>query len=266
MDERAYLAALDAFEEIRTETRVTATDASIYYRIAWFFRKCKYPDSMVIGTMMLAELEGVSTETVRQCRVRLEKLGVISCKTGHGKQTLYTLLNPNINTRNYPILNANTNAMPFISGISEGDEKADPAQVREDTPTQSQDIINNINIPHTPEIEGVRGRKRARRTAEPDARFDRFWAAYPRKVGKESARKSWAKLKVTDELLAAMLTALEAQKKTETWCKDGGQYIPHPSTWLNGKRWEDELTTATEMPKQEDKPKGDRWHDRKLVR
>lgn len=265
MDERTYLAALDAFEEVRTETRVTATDASIYYRIAWFFRKCRYPDSMVIGTMMLAELEGVSTETVRQCRVRLEKLGVISCKTGHGKQTLYTLLNPNTNPSNNPTTNANTNTMPIISGISEGEEGAAPACAGEGTPTGSQDIINNINIPHTPEIEGVRGGKRARRTAAPDERFDRFWAAYPRKVGKESARKAWAKIQLTDELLAAMLKALEAQKKTKDWLKDGGQYIPHPSTWLNGKRWEDELTTATE-PKQEDRPKGDKWDDRKFVR
>lgn len=266
MDERMYLAALDAFEEMRTETRVTATDASIYYRIAWFFRKCGYPDKLVIGTMMLAELEGVSTETVRQCRVRLEKLGVISCKTGHGKQTLYALLNPNTNPSNNPTTNASTNPMPIISGIAEGGEGEAPAQARESTSTASQDIINNINIPHTPEIEGVRGGKRARRTAAPDERFDRFWAAYPRKVGKERARKAWAKIKLTDELLASMLKALEAQKKSEDWRKDGGQYIPHPSTWLNDKRWEDELPTVTEMPTQEDRPKGDMWHDRKLVR
>ena len=38
-----------------------------------------------------------------------------------------------------------------------------------------------------------------------------------------------------------MLKAIEKQKGSEQWTKDNGQYIPHPSTWLNQSRWEDEL-------------------------
>lgn len=71
--------------------------------------------------------------------------------------------------------------------------------------------------------------------------FDRFWAIYPRKVGKASAEKVWKKIKVTADLFNLMAASLAAWTVSTDWTKDGGQFIPHASTWLNGKRWEDEL-------------------------
>lgn len=38
-----------------------------------------------------------------------------------------------------------------------------------------------------------------------------------------------------------MLKAIEVQKKSDQWQRDNGQYIPYPATWLNGRRWEDEI-------------------------
>ena len=35
---------------------------------------------------------------------------------------------------------------------------------------------------------------------------------------------------------------MENQKQSAQWSKDNGQFIPHPTTWLNGKRWEDQIT------------------------
>jgi hypothetical protein len=67
--------------------------------------------------------------------------------------------------------------------------------------------------------------------------FETFWKAYPRKVGKEAARKAFAKVKVPVETL---VDAVEAQKASPQWTKDGGQFIPNPATWLNQGRWEDE--------------------------
>lgn len=71
--------------------------------------------------------------------------------------------------------------------------------------------------------------------------FDRFWALYPRKVGKSAAEKAWAKIKVTADLFDLMAKSLAAWTVSTDWTKDGGQFIPHAATWLNGKRWEDEL-------------------------
>lgn len=68
--------------------------------------------------------------------------------------------------------------------------------------------------------------------------FDEFWSAYPKKVGKESAKKAFQKVK---EPLETLLSAIERQKCSDQWSKDNGQYIPNPATWLNQGRWEDEL-------------------------
>lgn len=74
--------------------------------------------------------------------------------------------------------------------------------------------------------------------------FDRFWKVYPRHVAKANARKAFEKLKPTPELLDAILVAIAAQRVSPAWLKDNGQFIPHPTTWLNGRRWEDEIQAA----------------------
>jgi hypothetical protein len=72
------------------------------------------------------------------------------------------------------------------------------------------------------------------------SKFDAFWLAYPKKVGKGAACTAWKKLKMTDALFAEIMAAIEKQRKCKQWRKDGGQYVPNPSTWLNQGRWEDE--------------------------
>ncbi len=74
------------------------------------------------------------------------------------------------------------------------------------------------------------------------ADFERFWAVYPKKVGKGDARKAFSKVKAPVDTLIA---AVEAQKVSTQWTQENGRYIPNPSTWLNQERWEDEVTTAT---------------------
>ena len=86
---------------------------------------------------------------------------------------------------------------------------------------------------------------RAREEAE---RFDRFWMAYPRKENKQKALAAFQKLHPDEATFTAMLAAIERQKATEQWQEDGGRFIPHPTTWLNGRRWEDEPPKATGKP------------------
>jgi hypothetical protein len=79
---------------------------------------------------------------------------------------------------------------------------------------------------------------KAKTTDEP-AGFSEFWAAYPNKVAKAEARKAFAALAPSADLLAEMVAALEWQKTSDKWTKDDGQYIPHPATWLRAERWTD---------------------------
>lgn len=70
-------------------------------------------------------------------------------------------------------------------------------------------------------------------------RFERFWEAYPKKVGKKAAQAAFGKLKPNAELVEKMLYTLGWQAKSEQWQRSGGQYIPNPTTWLNQGRWDD---------------------------
>lgn len=81
--------------------------------------------------------------------------------------------------------------------------------------------------------------------ASGESTFLQFWDAYPRKVDKQNALKVWKKISPDEKLCQVIMQALEHQKRSAQWTRDGGAYIPYPSTWLNGRRWEDE---PDEMP------------------
>lgn len=74
-------------------------------------------------------------------------------------------------------------------------------------------------------------------------RFEVFYKAYPRHKSRGDAEKAWKALKPDDTLLAKIMEALEAAKKSHDWQKENGQYIPYPATWLRAKGWEDEQDT-----------------------
>lgn len=71
--------------------------------------------------------------------------------------------------------------------------------------------------------------------------FKTFWSAYPKKAGKDAAKKAFVKRKFDEQAFEKVMAALNEQKASEQWVKDAGQFIPHPATWLNQGRFDDEL-------------------------
>lgn len=69
--------------------------------------------------------------------------------------------------------------------------------------------------------------------------FDHFWNAYPRKTKKQDAARAFKKLKPDHALLTRILTHIADRQRLGDW--EQKEYIPHPTTFLNGKRWEDEI-------------------------
>ena len=76
-----------------------------------------------------------------------------------------------------------------------------------------------------------------------DSGFTQFWKTYPSKVGKSAAETAWRKAKINGHL-SEVLQAVEDQKQSRRW-REG--IIPNPATWINQKRWLDEL----EQPRQQ---------------
>ncbi len=74
---------------------------------------------------------------------------------------------------------------------------------------------------------------------EIDDGFVLFWNNYPKKVGKGKAEAAWKKHKPN---IDDVLKTLDWQKQSKEWFKENGAFIPHPTTYINGKRWLDEPT------------------------
>ena len=78
--------------------------------------------------------------------------------------------------------------------------------------------------------------------------FDEFWSLYPRKIAKATARKAWQRLTAEQQLMAAKAIDTHCQywsaKETEL------EFIPHPATWINQERWEDELVIEPKKQKE----------------
>lgn len=69
--------------------------------------------------------------------------------------------------------------------------------------------------------------------------FEDFWNIYPRRVKKQKAKEWFEKNKPSEELFDIMVKALKVFKDSQEWKSNNGQFIPHPTTWLNQRRWED---------------------------
>jgi hypothetical protein len=67
--------------------------------------------------------------------------------------------------------------------------------------------------------------------------FELFWSVYPRRVGKTAALKAFDKAVKT----VGLDTVLQGvQRLADDPNLPDKQYIPHPATWLNEGRWDDE--------------------------
>lgn len=81
--------------------------------------------------------------------------------------------------------------------------------------------------------------------------FDRFWSVYPRKVAKAAAVTAWQGLGPPSEPQAEKIISAASNQARE-WVRERRQLdkTPHPATWLNGERWEDEIPNAATIAAQ----------------
>ena len=91
---------------------------------------------------------------------------------------------------------------------------------------------------------------------EDDPGFQRFWAAYEKRVAKKDARKAWAELNPSPELVDQICLALEWQFTQPEWAKQNYQFAPYPASYLRGSRWEDERRKTNRRPPSETDRRG----------
>lgn len=114
-----------------------------------------------------------------------------------------------------------------------------PKNPSTDSPTTGKPLTGN-----PPQLNNLLNQKTNRQKSagascawEPEL-FERFWAAYPCKKDKASARREWDRLKPDRKLMGVMSAALARAKTSDEWQRGIG--IPYACRWLRNQRWTDD--------------------------
>jgi hypothetical protein len=155
-----------------------------------------------------------------------------------------------------PGVHANYQILINKYAITDGQHKGKLLDAKQTTSTKFLIYVSQQDGKHLGQHQGeqpapiqegrIENKEKRKNTAQasPSLGFDRFWNAYPRKVGKPSAQRTWRtvwkKLNLgrVPTLMQQILAGIERWKQTEQWQVE--TYIPHPATFLNDRRWEDD--------------------------
>lgn len=147
----------------------------------------------------------------------------------------------------------------FPTTVSPTTEKPSTGKPLTENPTQlnKEESSKDIYTPQSPpEGDGApKGEKRKRQKNKAQAeilpeRFDGFWLFYRTHVppdrnagNRQKAIRAWDNLAPSDDLADVLASSLARQVKTTAW--QSGVGVPHASTWLNNRGWEDDWGGGT---------------------
>lgn len=224
---------------------MSPTQKSVLMALAWY----SSDDGEFWGSVAtIVEHTCLSERAVRKTLHDLTEMGYLSATVRHGTSTKYTLTP----ARGAP-LDLSTAPAPDAPHPCTPCTPAPDAPLHQMQPPPAPPAPPPLHVVHptpapgapnkqiTTNTKTVNNKPNVRELAE---KFGRFWLAYPKKTAKGAAEKSFAKLNPDNPLLETMIHALAWQSRQPGWLKDGGQFIPQPATWLNQRRWEDEISVA----------------------
>lgn len=199
----------------------------------------RYDGRVKILKGTLFPLKDITVKDIEKALVKLSAVGLVELYTVHGHPYLQlTTWSDHQNIRNtkskYPSIEERDTQLNTLDSNCNQLKSIDSKCSR--NPIQSNPNPNpNPNTNPYPSSEGVE----AELVDPVDTWFDKFWEEYPKKQDKKGARKSFGKVCKTEKDFETIMNGLTVQKNT-TWKGKDMQYIPMPTTWLNGNRWEDE--------------------------
>lgn len=226
-----YIKQLNAFWEWLTFHDLSDTEVRTYLALLHCENRLFWTDEASIPNKAVMHYAGISGKTqLIRIRNRLESAGLIVYTNGEkGKSGTYKFIKLYENGTDNITANDTANVTePVTKSVTESV-----------TNSATQIKHNTKNIKHNTENNTVSANRQ---------QFDEFWTEYPRKVGKKDALKAWNKIKPDIHTATAIMQGLSSAKQCEQWRRDNGQYIPHASTWLNGRRWEDDYTVTGIKP------------------
>ncbi len=224
------------------QIKLTSTQKLILIVVA--FRIGKNQDTWLKQSELAEECQITSRQLRTDLKILSEKELIIVDKiiTKKGKQDRYRLVLESLDYRKWAsasVEETTGSGLPIVggttgSGLPEGCGSGLPLGT-------SENVLEVVEIKEEKrEIIFVKDtiETNKKTKAQSLVRFDEFWEAYPRKISKEVSRKKWATLKC-DKIADEIINNVKARNAGE-WKGKEIQFIPHPSTFLNQKRWTDE--------------------------
>ncbi|MES9964535.1 MAG: helix-turn-helix domain-containing protein [Candidatus Sedimenticola sp. 20ELBAFRAG] len=184
------------------------------------------------GRNAIGERCGYTPTTISRAVTNLVARGWIEVKQARGPNTYIlklpeTVPEPETVSDSETVSKAKTVTKSGINSAQIGRPTvSDPA-----TPDLINELNNELTLMHAGCSQG---------------RFDEFWSEYPVKKNKKRSRCIWESRKFDIKADLIISDVKNRKLKDADWLKDGGKYIPHASTYLNGERWEDEFTRQQE--------------------
>lgn len=216
---------------------------------------------VVMTKMELAQLVGLSYKQMRVCIERLEQCNIIRVNTNH-HTTVFSVLQSDL--------------YALVKRSKSGDPELEIADLIEDWANQKASQRANsrankrANQKNSEKVElkefeeqpndeqgkpkgkqlgkqkdKPKGKPKSGEAPEYTLEFEDFWYQYPRQEGKKAAFAAWNKINPSGELRNLILSDIALRLKDGSWDLKRKTYIPHASTFLNGRRWEDEHINAS---------------------
>lgn len=197
----------------------------------------------------LARMVNASERSVQRDITELQELGELEVHVqeapsrGQYKSNLYWVILPSVadNAARYEEENSGvTDLTPGVTKMQPGVTESTPGVTAVGVLTLIEPLLN-----HNKTINAFPSKTDAEKL---DRAFAEFWEIYPRKSGKAAAKKSFAKAYKQangEVVLGARRYATDPNLPFDK------NFIPHPATWLNQGRWEDEPLPHREKSKEE---------------
>ena len=217
-----YVAQMNAFWSWRLLNQLNSRAADLYMALLHFNNLGGWQKEFTVSSTMLQSVCGISRTELSRHRNTLIQMGLISYQGGKGSRSgFYQIFDLCI------VYRTQTDTQPVTHSRAE-----------------KKVYINNI----------INNKQNEKKQEAPDCEreeyFARFWEAYPVKVKKPVAKIEWNKLvDPCVELYEKIIAAVEQYKQTSRWKESNGAYIPYPETFLQDRRWEDEIR-VTEQKKE----------------
>ena len=196
-----YIYQLNAFHELLGVRPLSTGQIALWFALMDVNNKCAWIEWFTVSNNVLeVKTGGLCRKGIYHARNALKQAGLIDFKSNGTKATSYKI------TKLY--------------------ETCTTTQATTQATTQGTATLNKQNKT-----------KQNKDIYIPD--FEKFWKAYPKKVGKQNAIKIFQKIDpMSEELFEKIIAEVEWQKKFGSM--QDKQYCKDPERWLRDKRWEDE--------------------------